>query len=193
MEPYGASTLEHQATAWTHLQSALLDGRSVPTGRSLVPTRTAKEHRLRQRLEDDATHHALANTPLWEAWQDFIRHTFTGRLLGFTATTADDYISLTRFTRTIHGLSEIGLPGIAFVEGEEYGTLGDEKRLHAHGIISLSQTPPELSPMLQKTADTILRSIGHAKVEEIRDRVLWARYITKDVTRDMDGNRVITW
>ena len=160
--------------------------------RGLTPPTTPKQARLRQRLEQDATKHALADTALWEAWQDFIRDKFAGRLLGFAATTADRHISLNRFTRVINRLSNLG-PGIAFVEGAEYGTLGDETRLHAHGIISMRQTPPEYSALLCATADTILRRIGHAKVEEIRDRVLWARYITKDVTRDMDGNRVITW
>ena len=190
MEPYGETTLEQLASQWKNTQSALLDGRSVSSG--LSPARTPKQARLRQRLEQDATKHALADTALWEAWQDFIRDKFAGRLLGFTATTADRHISLNRLTRVINGLFIIG-PGIAFVEGEEYGTLGDEKRLHAHGVISLHGSPPEHDVLNERWAALTLGVLGHCKVEQVRDRVLWARYITKDVTRDMDGNRVITW
>ena len=184
-------TLSKLASAWLNTQSALLDGRSVPA-RGLTPPATPKQARLRQRLEQDATKHALADTALWEAWQDFIRDKFAGRLLGFTATTADKHISLTRFTRVVHGLSEIA-PGIAFVEGQEYETLGDEKRLHCHGILQIRDLPPEFTPLLIANVQERLKAIGFTKVEEIRDRVLWVRYITKDVTKELEGNRVITW
>ena len=191
MAPYRHGTLEQMASEWKNTQSALLDGRSVPA-RGLTPPTTPKQARLRQRLEDDATHHALADTALWEAWQDFVRNKFTGRLLGFTATTADKHISLARFTRTVNGLSVIA-PGIAFVEGAEYETLGDEKRLHCHGVLQIGDLPPEYTPLLTADVQARLTAIGFAKVEEIRDRVLWVRYITKDVSRDLLGNRVITW
>ena len=184
--------LSKLASAWLNTQSALLDGRSVSLGDSLVPPRTAKEHRLRLRLEQDSTKHALANPALWEAWQDFIRDKYRGRLLGFTATTADKHISLIRFTRSVHGLSDVG-PGIAFVEGEEYETLGDEKRLHCHGILQIGDMPPEFTSLLITNVQERLKAIGFAKVEEIRDRVLWVRYITKDVTQDLRGDRLITW
>ena len=184
-------SLDGEALAnWKNTQSALLDGRSVSSG--LSPARTPKQARLRQRLEQDATKYALADTALWEAWQDFIRDKFAGRLLGFTATTADKHISLTRFTRVVHGLSEIA-PGIAFVEGQEYETLGDEKRLHCHGILQIRDLPPEFTPLLIANVQERLKAIGFTKVEEIRDRVLWVRYITKDVTKELAGDRVITW
>ena len=53
--------------------------------------------------------------------------------------------------------------------------------------------PPEYTPMLIENVQIWLTAIGFAKVEEIRDRVLWVRYITKDVTKELSGDRVITW
>ena len=143
------------------------------------------------------------NKILWEETQRFVLETWGwspdypgGEWIVFTATTASDDdgdpvrrilpdphgLSPRKVKRAIRKLQKLQLQGMVVYEGgmvEGRKTLGDEKRFHAHGLIMAPS--PEVRGLVISRMRGILGGSGFCQVEEVRDRVLWARYITKDV------------
>ena len=126
---------------------------------------------------------------LWERWQWWVLEKFArddqdGGWVVFTVTSASGREGPVR--SVVRALGDLGLQGIVFYEGGGWNTLGDEKRFHGHGLVLAPA--PEVRPLLIDRMKGILDAAGHNMVEEVRDRVLWSRYITKDAAYGDDAH-----
>ena len=114
----------------------------------------------------------------WESWQDWLRQRFPGWMVGFTLTTE---VPLTaRFVQRAAkaSLAQLGYPGFFVVEGTEEG-----KRPHVHGFVTVPWEDPDGAGVLAMWLSGYYSQNwkGFSRVEVIRDRVLWCRYITKEL------------
>ena len=114
----------------------------------------------------------------WEAWQDWLRTRFPGWMVGFTLTTEVELTA--RFVQRMAKatLAQLGYPGFFVVEGEAEG-----KRPHVHGFVTVPWEEPDTAGRLAMWLSGHWSASwkGFSRVEVIRDRVLWCRYITKEL------------
>ena len=141
--------------------------------------------RMRMRVAGDEGRNGL----LWEKWQVWLLETFraedyNGGWVVFTVTSESGREGPVR--TVVKALGDLGCQGVVFYEGGGWNTLGDEKRFHGHGLVWAPA--PEVRPILIDRMKGILSTAGHSKVEEVKDRVLWGRYITKDAAFGDDAH-----
>ena len=110
---------------------------------------------------------------VWEGWQDTLRQSFPSTWVAFTATKKDaDRWSVYTWAKRLRGIySELRYTGAFALEPSENGGY------HAHGFVEVN------ADVVEYVVDGLrekLGRIGFCDVAPCRDRVLWARYITKD-------------